>query len=38
MNKTKRGRPSKKTESKLFDPTSIKLISGNELNFNDSLF
>jgi len=38
MNKVKRGRPSKKTEVKTFNPSGIKLISGNELNFNESLF
>ena len=34
----KRGRPSKVSEVKSFDPSSVKLLRGSELKFNDSLF
>ncbi len=34
----KRGRPSKQSEVKAFDPSSVKLLRGSDLKFNDSLF
>ena len=34
----KRGRPSKSVVSPVFDPSSIKLMRGSELVFNESLF
>ena len=34
----KRGRPAKQVEVKAFDPSSVKLVRGSELKFNDSLF
>ncbi len=38
LNVVKRGRPSKVAEVKSFDPSSVKLLRGSELKFNDSLF
>jgi hypothetical protein len=34
----KRGRPSKQSEVKVFDPSSVQLLRGSDLKFNDSLF
>ncbi len=34
----KRGRPSKQTITSVFDPSSVKLMRGSELKFNESLF
>jgi len=34
----KRGRPSKQAEVKVFNPSSVKLLRGSDLKFNDSLF
>lgn len=34
----KRGRPAKQAEVKQFNPSTIKLVRGSELKFNDSLF
>jgi predicted ATP-dependent serine protease len=38
VNVVKRGRPSKQSEVKAFDPSNIQLLRGSDLKFNDSLF
>jgi len=38
VNVVKRGRPAKQAEIKSFDPSSVKLVRGSELAFNESLF
>ena len=38
MKQERRGRPKKQTEETRFDPESIKLLRGNDLYFNESLF
>lgn len=38
VKKERRGRPSNKNKASMFNPDEVKLVRGNDLNFNESLF